>query len=468
MQRVIKAPYRCASLLGAFFAPLLPHAAWAGGGASVVEQGTPRNGVASAGSAAFADDASISFFNPAGMARLRRSQFMIGAQIVRQTTEFDPSSEADVFMGGDDGGNAGGYAPGASNYYVHTFGERWRGGISLTAPAAGGLDYGGDFLGRYYVYDVSMLALNLNPAVSYKVNDWLSVGGGGNLAYMTMDYKLKLPNVASIVVPTAVRSRLQEAADRTDFPPAKRFLEDAANNVPDPMPMPDAKLKLDDLDDWAGGWNLGVLVEPRQGTRIGLAYRSELEFDLEGSFDTDGVGPLMTALGLTSGDAGSKFKIPQIVVGSLYHQVTEPLAILVDVMWTDWSVFEYTPIELGTTAGAALNIPRDWKDTWRYAVGLEYQLTPRWMLQTGFSYDTTPIRGGDKGLPDLPVTRIYKIAAGLKYTWSENTTLGLTYMYADLGSSPVDFTTITGRVKGNYSSNYMHILGFSINWKHGD
>lgn len=50
---------------------------------------------------------------------------------------------------------------------------------------------------------------------------------------------------------------------------------------------------------------------------------------------------------------------------------------------------------------------------------------------------------------------------------NENIVLGLTYMYADLGSAPVDFTAIGGRLKGDYKRNYFHMVGFSLNWKTG-
>jgi long-chain fatty acid transport protein len=458
---------RFAGLLAVLAIAGSPVAAWGAGGISLMEQGTPRNGVASAGSAAFADDASTSFFNPAGMARLDRSQLMVGSQIVKVRNRFDPDAGTRIFMGGNDGYDAGGWAMGASQYYVHRLGERWRLGASLTTPAAGGIDYKNDWLGRYYVTETTILSLNLNPAVSYRVNDWLSLGAGANVAWMTMDFTMRLPNVASIVVPTVVRNRLEAAAEGAQRPLVKRFLESAASRVPDPNPMPDGKLKLDDLDDFAAGWNLGVLLEPCESTRIGLGYRSKLEFDLDGDFDTRGVGPLMTALGLTKGSVGTEFEVPQIAHASLYHQLTEELAILLDVMWTDWSSFQYTPLDLSTTAGAGIAIPRDWKDTWRYAIGLEYRIAPRWLVQLGFSYDSSPIRSGKKALPDIPVTRVYKFATGVKFDLNENIELGVTYMYADLGSVPIDFTAIGGRLKGSYERNYLHQVGFSINWKTG-
>jgi long-subunit fatty acid transport protein len=93
-------------------------------------------------------------------------------------------------------------------------------------------------------------------------------------------------------------------------------------------------------------------------------------------------------------------------------------------------------------------------------------VAPRWLLQLGFSYDSSPVSGSNT-LPDLPIGRVYKFATGFKYDLNENIVLGLTYMYADLGSAPVDFTAIGGRLKGDYKRNYYHMVGFSLNWKTG-
>ena len=82
-------------------------------------------------------------------------------------------------------------------------------------------------------------------------------------------------------------------------------------------------------------------------------------------------------------------------------------------------------------------------------------------------HDSSPTRSAKTALPDLPVTRIYKFSTGFKYEFNENIVLGVSYMYADLGSVPVDFTAIGGRLKGDYKRNDLHMVGFSLNWKTG-
>ncbi len=87
---------------------LVPHQAHASGGASAVEQGTARSGVASAGQAASANDASTAFFNPAGMTRLDRSQVTLGTQFVKVKVVFDADAATKAAFGDNDGGDAGG------------------------------------------------------------------------------------------------------------------------------------------------------------------------------------------------------------------------------------------------------------------------------------------------------------------------------------------------------------------------
>src|SRR4051794_32202741 len=61
------------------------------GGLFLSEIGTPALGLASAGSAARAQDASTLFTNPAGMTRLEGSQILMGAQPIYGHEVFSPN-----------------------------------------------------------------------------------------------------------------------------------------------------------------------------------------------------------------------------------------------------------------------------------------------------------------------------------------------------------------------------------------
>jgi len=100
-----------------------------GGGISLYEIATPDVGLASAGYAARADDASTLFKNPAGMNRLEGTQFQGGIQALYGSVSFSPGAGTSPRLGNDAGGNAVGWLPGGSLFVVAPIGEKWRVGL---------------------------------------------------------------------------------------------------------------------------------------------------------------------------------------------------------------------------------------------------------------------------------------------------------------------------------------------------
>ena len=83
------------------------------GGIILYEVATPDVGLASAGYAARAQDASTLFKNPAGMCLLPGCQIEAGAQLTYGSVKFSPDSSTSLFLGRDNGGNAIGALPAA-------------------------------------------------------------------------------------------------------------------------------------------------------------------------------------------------------------------------------------------------------------------------------------------------------------------------------------------------------------------
>ena len=93
------------------------------GGLYLNEFGTPSMGTAGAGAQAWADDASTSLHNPAGMTRIQGNQLMLTSGLFFSRVKFDTGPG--TFFSGGDGGDAGGWAPLGGLFYVHSLSERW-------------------------------------------------------------------------------------------------------------------------------------------------------------------------------------------------------------------------------------------------------------------------------------------------------------------------------------------------------
>ena len=468
----------CAIVVGAV---LLWAASASAGGLYVQELATPRNGTAQAGQAAYAYDAATAFYNPAGMSRMEKPQWLLGLQPFITDIQFDLKNTT-TFDGGD-GSQQGGIVPTLGAYYVRPLNDRWALGASLAGISGGALNPDNDWAGRFYITNLSLMALALNPVVSYRVNDWLSLGAGVAVNYGTLDFDLKLPRLGNFIDRDALRGSVQEKIAQSPLPD----LLDAISKLPPPIqdrikgriakelapalaqlqqvsellqPGPEGKVEMSNVYDFAFNFNAGILIEPCERWRFGITYRSKVDFKMDGDFNVSSLPPIYRALGLTDGDVEAEIVLPHIVRASVYHQLTDTVALMANVGWEQWSAMDFTPIS--GPAGEGIQVPRDWKDTWHFALGTEWRAAPRWLLQTGVAYDTSPVRDRFHNLPDQPSDRQWRFSAGVVHDWSERVKIGLNYTYIDFGRSPIDTSNAFGRLAGDYKRFGGHAVALSV------
>ncbi len=405
--------------------------ALAGGGAAqaaglwLYEVATPDMGTASAGRAATADNAATAGANPAGMTRLNRSELLVGIQPLYVNAKFDAETSQ---FGGGDGGNAGGWVPTASINYVHNLSEDLKLGISAGSYFGLGLDYGSNWGGRYYVTEAELLTFAINPSLGYRINDKLSVGAGIDLVYSELTQK-------------------------------------AAINNPGPG-VADGELKLED-DDVGYGFNLGVLLEPVDGTRFGITYRSKVNIEYKDTVSLKGLGLVLGAIFTGDQKVDLKMNVPQAVMLSAYHELDDRLAIVGNLGWQDWSEFGKSDIVIKSASGnTKLTQDRNFDDTWHAAIGVRYRLSTPWMLMTGFAYDSSPVDDDDRTV-DLPVDRQLRYAFGAQYEQSRDLTISASYELLDAGAAKIDQNRgpLAGELKGEYDTNLIHFFNINASWR---
>ena len=401
--------------------PLSGHAA----GLWLYEQATPDMGSASAGRVALAMDASTASVNPAGMTRLDRTQMLAGFQMLYVETEFD--TEVAEFGGGD-GDNAGGWVPAASFSYVHKISPDLRLGVTVGSFFGLGLDYGENWSGRYYVQEAEFLTVGINPGVGYRINEQWSIGAGFSAVNSSLEQKVAIRNLES---------------DQSD-----------------------GQLKLED-DDWGFGYNLGVLYEHDDMSRFGLTYRSEIEFEYKDTASLSGLQPPLSGIANIVGLVGSKLdlemNLPQAVMFSAYHKVTDQLALLGNIGWQEWSSFGETTFSLSSETATQLTQDRNFDDTWHFALGFQYEIDDPWLLSMGIAYDESPVSDSDR-TPDMPLDRQWRYGTGIQYDLSEDMTVGCAYEFLDLGDAKIDQNRgpLAGEIVGDYSSNYIHFFNVNL------
>lgn len=395
-------------------------------GLFLTEMGTPDLGTAAAGRAALAVDASTAFGNPAGMARLDQSQIVVGIQPAYGITEFNRGSGTTTT--GGNGGNAMGFLPGMGAYGVYSATPDLKFGLSLASNFGGALEYESSWAGRFYSTQSDLLTLSAMPAVSYRINDWLSLGAGAQVMYGRLNYKTAVANVTG---------------------------------------GSEGQIQLKSHDVGAGGF-AGILVEPVQGTRIGVTYNSQIKLDFDQRPDLSGGGDIFNALdpriSATKIDLG--LTIPQQVLLSGYQDLTDQLAVVGSVNWQDWSQFGQPSLEIDSTTSHSATANLNYKDTWGFGLGTRYKVAPGWLWMVGFAFDTSPMSKGER-TPALPLDRQYRIGTGIQYVLNDTMTLGGAYEYFNLGNADINRSRgpLAGTLQGDYSTNEVHFFNVTLNWK---
>ena len=105
---LVTTPRRIPIFATAFAMGVLGSAPAMAGGLFMYEVGTEDVGLAAAGYAARANDATTVLTNPAGMTRLEGQQFQFGSQLLYSNLKFSPSSGTSSALGSDNGGQAAG------------------------------------------------------------------------------------------------------------------------------------------------------------------------------------------------------------------------------------------------------------------------------------------------------------------------------------------------------------------------
>jgi len=350
------------------------------GGLLLYEFGTAEPGLAAAGYAARAQDASTAFTNPAGMTRLEGSQALVGGQVMWLNQALSIGDGTSTALGGDSGGRAfgsSGFVPSGGAFLTHALAPDLRIGFAATGNFGSVIDYDGQWVGRYRVQEATLLGVSFVPSIAYRVSERLSVGAGVNAMYGILRNQVAINNV----LPAA----------------------------------PDGQLKLAD-NAWGWGANLGLLYEISPSTRVGLTWNSQVKLDFESPAQFSGLGPALSALlasrGLLDAQVKLGVKVPQQVMASGFSQIDDRWAVLGNVGWQQWSKFGEVEAGIDNTLDpASLTTAIPFKDTWHVAVGAQYRLSDPWRLNFGVAYDSG-FQNGDMVSPLVPVNATWRFGVG--------------------------------------------------------
>jgi long-chain fatty acid transport protein len=436
MSKLTKTAVLATMVIGA---PAIVHAA----GFAIVEQNASRLGNAYAGGAAEANDASVIFYNPAGMARLEGRQVSVSGLVFLPKSEFRNSGSISADrvtpVTGGNGGNGAATSFIPNLYYMDSLPNGWKYGVSLTAPAGVRIDNGERWVGRYYSTESALEVLNISPAIAGKIGPNTSVGAALDIQYAhaKLSKAIDFGSICYGVAPPA-------------FCGSQGLFPQSADGM--------AKV---DGNDWSVGYHFGIQHDLSQDTRIGANYRSKVSHTIDGDVTFSNVPGFMAASFPNTG-AKAAITLPEVVSLSAMHKLTPALTLLGDASWTRWSRFNELRIRFGSPAVADDLTVEDWKNSWRFALGVNYQYTSNLVLRAGVAHDQGPVQGSRR-TPAIPDGTRNALAFGANYKLSPNSSIDVGYTHLFIPKGGVaQGSAVQGTLAGHYESS-AEVIGVQYN-----
>ncbi|MDR3491772.1 MAG: outer membrane protein transport protein [Gammaproteobacteria bacterium] len=393
-----------------------------------------------AGRSAQANDASTSWYNPAGITRFNHQQIVFGDVAILSDFRYKGTVALNTLTSLPPNATAqgGGFTNVPDLHYVSPINDKIGFGFSIVAPFGLKTEYGRTSSLRYAAISSQIRVVDISPAFAVNLAKNFSVGLG-------LDW--------------------QRASAQFSFQGALGAL--GPNSDTESM-----------TKGRSIGYGLhgGMLYQFIPSTRVGLAYNSQVVHHLRGTSKATGpVANFFNKGPIVSTNALVALTLPAYTTLSLYHQLNPQWALMGSAIFTQWTVFKRIRIQnfSGVQSSAAsnkiiVNIPASYKNTWNFSVGSEYAATEKFTLRSGVGFDESPVPTKYRNV-QIPDNNRYALALGGHYqaTKTIGFDMGWTHLFfpnkttVNPPPQPAGSVVVTTNGLENGSAD---VLGAQVTW----
>ncbi|NWG47138.1 MAG: outer membrane protein transport protein [Alphaproteobacteria bacterium] len=173
----------------------------------------------------------------------------------------------------------------------------------------------------------------------------------------------------------------------------------------------------------------------------------------------------LTATGAFADTNGSAaLDLPASLEAGVRWQAREDVALFAVVRWLDWSRLEALRVRFDNPAQPDAVDELNYEDAWRFGIGADWAVSPRWTLRAGFAYDTSPTQTEFRSarIPDND-RQIY--ALGASWTPDPRWQIDIAYNRVTLDDTAFDQTGDFGdRVRGTVQG-HADVLSIGATWR---
>ncbi len=343
---------------------------------------------------AMVNNAELAFFNPGGLIHLENKLniavggFGVFSDVKFQNPEYGQSVQTD--------------SPTGTPLYLYAsykLSEKVALGLAVYTPYGSTVEYPTDWAGSHLVNSIELSAIFIQPLVSVKLLDDLSIGGGPILAIGGVNFNRNLSRTT------------------TDIDGNRSNVEIDAQGVN------------------AFGFSVGAMITPNDMWSFGLNYRSRIDVEVEAG-DGDAVftnvpnSPLSPIQNGTY-DFTATLPLPaEWTVGASFKP-SDKWTLNFDWNYAEWDAYDSLDLDFlnddGSVALESRNA-RNYKNASTFRFGAQYEVNTKFTLRAGTYFDESPVQEGYFA-PETPRNDSVGYTGGLTFNVTDKLAIDASFLY---------------------------------------
>ncbi|MBD5424587.1 MAG: hypothetical protein HDR45_00120 [Bacteroides sp.] len=320
--------------------------------------------------------------------------------------------------------------------------DNLKAGVAFYTPYGSGIDWTDNWPGAVLNQSVSLKAFTLQPTLSWRITDKLSVGAGLTINWGNVNLS------KGLVVPSTADMMLGILYQTGQLPVQPQMYQGT-------MPV---SINLQGSANVSCGFNVGVMYDILDNLSVGVSYRSKVKMTVESGtaavqYANQQAQLILNELDiLNSTNFTASMPCPYVLSFGASWKPISALTLAADARLTGWNTYKSLDIEFLDPLCAAYNqhIEKNYHNSWSASIGAEYKLTRRFDIRAGLMIDTDPISDRHYN-PETPGMTKIEPTLGFSFSPVKGLAIDFAMMY------------VAGLGKDNVTCSYPDLLAAKLN-----
>ena len=395
-------------------------------------------------------------------------------------------------------------------YFNYKPTERLAVGVGFYTPDGSSMKWGGNWSGSHLIQEINLAAYTVQPTISYKICDRLSIGAGlmitwgnFNLSRSMLSKTTRQGLISGMIDPNITKAQqgiaqlegiiaqLPDGADKTAYMQqlaqtqgTLQLLQSGKGYLERTMDQSIVAARLEGSADVAVGVNAGILWDITDQWSVAMSYRSRMNMKVGRGHAALNIAPEAAALiqqlgqlspgtelipALDKGTFRTQLPLPTTVTWGVSFRPTPKWEFAIDLQWVGWSAYKDLNVSFNEEELGIKDIysVKNYSNTLAFRFGGEYRATRFLTARMGMYVDESPV-SSEYLNPETPSMTKVAYTAGLSLRPTRFMSVDLAYCYVSsadperTGSYPV-YGYTSGQLEEVFAGNYrLHAHVFSI------